>query len=55
MSRPYIVTNPVAFLPSWKHARQKVHNRDAIATARRIARQNNDFLFAILARPLPFR
>jgi hypothetical protein len=36
-------------------ARQKVQNRDAIATARRIARQNRNFLFAILARRLPFR
>jgi hypothetical protein len=34
---------------------KKVHNRDAIATAWRIARQNRIFLFAILARLLAFR
>jgi hypothetical protein len=55
MNRPHLVTNRAAVLPLWAQARQKVRNRDAIATARRIARQNRIFLFAILARPLPFR
>jgi hypothetical protein len=35
-----------AFLPLGAPARQKVHNRDAIATASRIARQSRIFLFA---------
>jgi hypothetical protein len=55
MNRPYLVTVRAALLPLCAPPWKKVRNRDAIATASRIARQSRIFLFAILARLLPFR
>jgi hypothetical protein len=55
MNRPILSQTAPAFLPLEASARQKVHNRDAIATASRNARQSGIFLFAILASPLSFR
>jgi hypothetical protein len=54
MNHPILAQTAPAFLPLEAPARQKVHNRDAIATAPRIARQSCIFLFANSGRPPAF-
>jgi hypothetical protein len=54
MNRPILSQTAPAFPPLGAPARQKVHNRDAIATAPRIAQQSCIFLFANSGRPPVF-